>query len=102
MAMAHGLAVVATRVGGLPEIVEDAKTGWLVTPESAAALAEAIRTAAGDRRRLAEMGSKARERAREFSVDIMVERTESLYRRLAGSRVGTATEAAASRGRHKP
>ena len=102
MAMAHGLAVVATRVGGLPEIVEDGKTGWLVAPDSAAALAEAILTAPGDRRRLAELGSKARERAREFSVDIMVERTESLYRRLAGSRVGTPTEAAGSRGHHKP
>jgi glycosyltransferase involved in cell wall biosynthesis len=39
--------------------------------------------AAADRSRLAELGANARQRARQFSVDIMVERTESLYRRLA-------------------
>ena len=87
LAMAHGLAVIASRVGGLPEIVEEGKTGWLapaapggsVSPE---ALADAIFVAASDRSRLREFGTNARERARQFSSDIMVARTEALYRRL--------------------
>jgi glycosyltransferase involved in cell wall biosynthesis len=85
MAMAHGLPVIATRVGGLPEIVEDGKTGWLVAPESAESLAQAIAAAAANRVRLTELGNNARLRSKEFSADIMVERTEALYRRLMDS-----------------
>ncbi len=84
MAMAHGLPVIATRVGGLPEIVEDGKTGWLVAPESAESLAQAIAAAAANRARLTELGHNARLRSKDFSADIMVERTEALYRRLMG------------------
>jgi glycosyltransferase involved in cell wall biosynthesis len=82
IAMSYGLPVVASRVGGLPEVVEEARTGWLIEPASPAALARAILAAAGDRGRLQQWGLNGRERARQFSVDIMVERTEALYRRL--------------------
>lgn len=82
MAMAHALPVIATSVGGLPEIVEDGKTGWLVEPESPKALAQAIAAAAANSARLKELGNSARLRSMEFSADIMVERTETLYRRL--------------------
>jgi glycosyltransferase involved in cell wall biosynthesis len=82
MAMSYGLPVVASRVGGLPEVVEEARTGWLVEPASPAALAQAILAAAGNRTRLRQWGLNGRERARKFSVDIMVERTEALYCRL--------------------
>jgi len=82
-AMAWGLAVVATNVGGLAEVVEDGETGWLVPPDDPAALAEAIARAASDRARLREMGLKARERARQFSSKLMVERTEELYKKLS-------------------
>jgi glycosyltransferase involved in cell wall biosynthesis len=81
-AMAHGRAVVASRVGGLPEVVQEGKTGWLVPAESPHDLADAILAAASDRARLTEFGISARERARQFSSDIMVARTEALYRRL--------------------
>ena len=83
LAMAHGLPVVASRVGGLPEVVNEGETGWLVPPESPPALAEAIVTAASDRARLAQFGARARQRADQFSSDIMRERTEALYRRLS-------------------
>jgi glycosyltransferase involved in cell wall biosynthesis len=82
LAMAYGLPVVASRVGGLPEIVEEGKTGWLVPPEAAPALADAIIAAAQDPERLRQFGSNARERARRFAAEIMLERTEALYGRL--------------------
>jgi glycosyltransferase involved in cell wall biosynthesis len=82
MAMSYGLPVVASRVGGLPEVVEEGRTGWLVEPASPSALANAILAAAGDRARLKQWGLNGRERARLFSVDIMVDRTEDLYSRL--------------------
>jgi glycosyltransferase involved in cell wall biosynthesis len=82
LAMAHGLPVVASRVGGLSEVVEDSMTGWLVPPESPDELAQALVTAARNRECLRRFGVSARERARAFSADIMVSRTEALYRRL--------------------
>ena len=82
MAMSYGLAVVASRVGGLTEVVEEERTGWLIEPASPDALAQAFVAAAGDRTRLQQWGLNGRERARQFSVDIMVERTEALYCRL--------------------
>ena len=85
LAMAHGVPVVATRVGGLPEIVEDGRTGWLVPADSPAALADVIVSAASDRARLRTLGFQARERARQYASDVMVERTEALYYRLARS-----------------
>jgi glycosyltransferase involved in cell wall biosynthesis len=82
MAMSYGLPVVASRVGGLPEVVEEGRTGWLIEPGAPAVLAEAILAAAADRVRLTKWGLNGRERARQFTIDIMVQRTEVLYRRL--------------------
>lgn len=81
-AMAYGLPVVATNAGGLPEVVEHGRSGWLVPPESAEALAGAIEGAASDPARLCEFSRNARERAAQFSVERTVERTEQFYLRL--------------------
>jgi glycosyltransferase involved in cell wall biosynthesis len=81
-AMANGLAVIATDVGGLRELVEQGKTGWLVPPDSPPALADAVEAAASDPARLCEYGRIARERAAQFSIERTVELTEQFYTRL--------------------
>jgi len=78
-AMAAGLPVVATRVGGIPEVVADGETGLLVEPRSPALLAEAIASLAGDPSRRAGMGARAKEVVRAFSADRTAERTRALY-----------------------
>src|SRR5207245_5777728 len=62
-AMAAGRPVVATRVGGLPELIEDGLTGLLVPPDDPAALAAALARLAADPALRARMGQAARERA---------------------------------------
>jgi glycosyltransferase involved in cell wall biosynthesis len=82
-AMACGRPIVATRAGGIPEIVEDGVNGALVAPRDAAALAAAIVRALKDegwRRRTGEAGlARVRER---FTVDRMVSETAAVYRRI--------------------
>jgi len=88
-AMAYALPVVATRVGGLPEIVADGETGWLIPPGSPQALADAIDLASHDRAELADFGRRGRQKVEAFSADIMTSRTEDLYRGLLGNRSGS-------------
>jgi glycosyltransferase involved in cell wall biosynthesis len=81
-AMAYGVPVVASRVGGLPEMIEPDDSGWLVGPGDASALAAAIERAATDREMLRATGMRARERAKRFSLAETAERTEAFYRRM--------------------
>jgi glycosyltransferase involved in cell wall biosynthesis len=76
--------VVATRVGGIPEAVEDAKTGLLVDKEDVDAMAEAITTLLNDHALLREMGTARLRRAREvFDFAGYVDRYEDLLRKFA-------------------
>lgn len=70
-AMAAGLPVVATRVGGVPEVVEEGKSGLLVPPENPAALAEAIGTVLSDRALGVRFGVEGRRRAVRFDWSIV-------------------------------
>jgi glycosyltransferase involved in cell wall biosynthesis len=84
-AMACSRAIVATRAGGIPEIVEDGATGCLVPPRDPAAMAREIVRLLKDkalRRRMGEAGY-ARVSAR-FTVERMVEETAAVYARVAG------------------
>ena len=78
-AMAAGLPVAATRVGGVPEIVSDGLTGLLVPPRDPGALAEAITRLALDPELRARLGSGGRVKVLEFSADRTEELTEALY-----------------------
>ena len=79
-AMAAGRAVVATRVGGLPDLVADGKTGVLVPPRDARALAEAMAALLQDHTRRAAFGDAARARAREhFSMEAVTRATAAVY-----------------------
>ena len=81
-AMAAGVPVVASSVGGLPEVVESGKTGFLVTDDD---FATPVRRLLDDPDLAAEMGRAGRERAqREFSVEGMVEKTVRVYREVLG------------------
>jgi starch synthase len=83
-AMACETAVVASRVGGIPEVVVDGETGLLVEPGDPAALARAIGELVASPDRAEAMGRKGRERAeREFRWDRIAEQTVELYRTLA-------------------
>ncbi|MCX4613862.1 glycogen synthase [Streptomyces mirabilis] len=81
-AMACGTAVVASRVGGIPEVVEDGVTGVLVPVEEnfEAGLALALDSVLADPRAARRMGEAGRERAvREFGWDAVARRTVQLY-----------------------
>jgi len=81
-AMERARPVIASAVGGLPEIVADGETGLVVPSADAEALAEAIVELAGDLPRAADMGRAGRERAlAEFTPERCVERVEALYER---------------------
>jgi glycosyltransferase involved in cell wall biosynthesis len=79
-AMAHGRAVVATPVGGIPSLVEDGRTGLLVPPGDARALREAIDRVLADRELRKRLGKAARERVEELcSWDRVVDETLVAY-----------------------
>ena len=87
-AMERARPVIASAVGGLPEIVADGETGLVVPSGDAQALAEAIVALAGDLARAAEMGRAGRERAlAEFPPERSAERIEELYAAALGPAV---------------
>jgi len=84
-AMAAGLPVVATRVGGVPELVEPGVTGWLVPPGDAPALAAALGQVLSDAEARGAMGRTARQRAvDDFSLEAMARQYETMLDRLLG------------------
>jgi glycosyltransferase involved in cell wall biosynthesis len=78
-----GTPVVATRVGGIPEIIEDGKNGVLVEPSSSLALSQAIASLLNDPGRRHEITQARRESVERFRFEDMVRSYESVYRRIA-------------------
>ena len=85
-ALALGLPVVATAVGGTPEVVSDGLEGLLVPPSSPDQLASAIERLATDPDLRARMSSAAAERSKHFDIARAVGETESMYRGIVAGR----------------
>jgi glycosyltransferase involved in cell wall biosynthesis len=100
-AMAAAKATVATRTGGIPEVVLDGETGLLVPPRDPRALANAVTTLLKDPKLRDRMGNSGLERVRRvFSAERMVERTLEVYRSYAGA--AAARDTSLSEGRPRP
>lgn len=83
--MSHGLPVVATRVGGNPEVVAQGETGWLVPVEDIDAFAGRVVTLLEDDALRDRMGEEAKRRvASRFDIDEVAMRYESLYSDVLG------------------
>ena len=82
-AMAHGLPVIATPVGGTPEVIPDPRYGILTPVDDVPALVAALAQVASDPALRRELGEAGRRRVAEaFSFEAMTDRYEELYRRL--------------------
>lgn len=82
-AMYSGLPVVATRTGGVPELVEHGVNGLLVPPRDAIALAGALRLVLGDRDLARRFGERSREHARGFRWEVLARRVLGVYQDVA-------------------
>jgi glycosyltransferase involved in cell wall biosynthesis len=89
-ASAAGVATVATAVGGIPELIDDGKTGYLVPAGNAAALAQRILNLLGNDEQRRAIGRAARERVRhDFSFESTSKRYHDLFQRLVQPPSGT-------------
>jgi glycosyltransferase involved in cell wall biosynthesis len=78
--MEAGRPIVSTRVGGVPDLIDDGVHGLLVPRRDPKALAAAVATLLRDRARATALGERARERRRrEFDIDVTVRSLERLY-----------------------
>ena len=82
-AMAAGKPIVASNVGGIPELVNHGENGLLVPPGDEIALADSIKRLISDPEKAKLMGLKGRKRCRQFSLESMVEKIDDLYEELA-------------------
>jgi starch synthase len=82
-AMAASLPVVATRTGGVPEVVAPGQTGWLVPPQDPPALAAALSHLLSDATTRKAFSQAGQERARQhFSLEVMVRRHEEVLEEI--------------------
>jgi 2-deoxystreptamine N-acetyl-D-glucosaminyltransferase/2-deoxystreptamine glucosyltransferase len=84
--MAGGTPVVASDVGGIPEIVQHGVSGLLVPPGDAVALREALAELIADPGRRRAMGEAARRRSHDFAASTIVPSLENLYLQLNSSK----------------
>jgi glycosyltransferase involved in cell wall biosynthesis len=84
-AMAAGRPVVASRTGGIPDLIRDGENGLLVPPGDASALAEALGYLIDNPGPARRMGRRGRDLCRQFSLERMVEHIDGLYCEMASS-----------------
>jgi colanic acid/amylovoran biosynthesis glycosyltransferase len=96
--MACGLPAVASRISGIPELIDDGQNGFLVPPGDAAALAEVLGQLAGDPELRSRMGRSAREKViASFDLSRNAARLATMIRGATASRNGNPTSARESR-----
>jgi glycosyltransferase involved in cell wall biosynthesis len=81
-ALSFGLPIVATEVGGIPEIVEHEVNGLLIAPEQPAELVAALQRLLGDAELRASMGRNNRQKATLYDASHMATSYESIYREI--------------------
>jgi glycosyltransferase involved in cell wall biosynthesis len=87
--MAAARPIVATRVGGIPDVLQDGVTGLLVPPRDVAALADALVSLLREEERRESLGAAARDlQQREWTIDATVAALSALYERLHVERDG--------------
>jgi glycosyltransferase involved in cell wall biosynthesis len=84
-AMVAGVPVIASRVGGIPDIVAEGQSGLLVPPGDAAALRQAMHRLLNDPDLHRQMSAAARQRVTDFQAHTVVSRIEGIYRQLCHS-----------------
>ena len=87
-AMAAGLPVVATKAASIPEVLADGEAGYLVEPSSGASLAAGIEKVLLDRELQSRLVKAGRERARDYSVEAMLQKIEAVYQEVLGNKNG--------------
>jgi len=86
-AMAMGKPVVATSVGGIPEVIQHGQTGWLVPPEDVNALAETLTFVLRHAELARAVGQQAREIINQhYSVEVVARQTLDFYDKVLGAR----------------
>ena len=79
-AMAARLAVIATEVGGIPDLIEQGRSGLLVPPRDPQAIADALDNLIANPQLRQSLGDAARARIRDhFDIDTMIARTREIY-----------------------
>ncbi len=81
-AMACGVPIVASRVGGIPDIVNDGENGLLITPGDSNALADAIIYLLENKDIRERMGKNGKKKIKDYSWERIAERTENVYRMI--------------------
>ncbi|WP_290793253.1 glycosyltransferase family 4 protein [Flavihumibacter sp. UBA7668] len=82
-AMAAGRPALATRVGGIPEMIDDGKNGFLIELDSTRTAKDALRQVYNDSARIRKMGEAAKHKAREnYMASSVAERTQAFYQQL--------------------
>ena len=86
-AATSGVPIIAAKVGGIPEIVIDGQTGWLIPPSDTQAIETAVLSALGDPEEAKARAQNARAHVQaNFSIDQMVEGNLRIYQELLGAR----------------